>query len=1013
MLLNTSQITNDIKTNPSQNLSHISQELQTSANTATTTSRNASTECPVPQDKQSATTSHNSDNSSRRPNESHDIILNCTYSNVDSLPNKTNEIELFIHKANPHIICLTETIPKNQKEDLPDIHFKGYSSEEDDTGRGVSMYIKQEHNYRRRTDLELFRPSIVIEFTSLKQKVLVGVAYRSPSSSDDDNTKLNDMIEKISEEIKPNNDTCVLTGDFNYPDINWNNETTHKLKPHPAAEFLEATTSNNICQLVRQPTHHRALQSANILDLVLSWNNEELPKVSHHAPWGKSHHQVLNIAIEAQSTVTKNRQTNTTKYALDKGNYVLMREALADENWDELMEHLNVEESWNLLHSKLTELKDNLIPKKQTRSNLGRKNTVPKVVLDKIRNKHKAYNYYKRYKTKANYDAYARARNQVKWAIRKYNRDIELEIAKNIKSDPKRFYAYVSTKLKPKDKIANLTKPDNTLTESNHEKAEVLNSFFASVFTKENVSNIPTFNTRTPAKLLTVGITTKQMEDKLKNLNITKSEGPDGLHPRILKELAHELAHPLKLLFDKTILQEKIPTAWKLAEVRPIFKKGDKSNPGNYRPVSLTSIVCKIFESFIRDALNRHLSDNRLLSDHQFGFTTGRSCMTQLLSTLTDWHEALEKGEPVDAIYLDLQKAFDKVPHMRLLTKLKGYGIGGGVYGWISDFLDSRSQRVNVEGESSGLINITSGVPQGSVLGPTLFVYFINDMPDVVLSNIKIFADDTKIYSGVKNDSSGKKLQESLDNLTKWTESWQIKFNSAKCSVMHIGKDNPKRNYTMEGTPLDKSDAEKDLGVYVDNNLSFDHHVNTTVNKANKLAGMISHYITYKSPKVMIQLYKGLIRPVMEYGNPIWNPKLRKHIDAIENVQKKFTKRIIGMGDLKYEERMKKLKLPSLEYRRARGDMIETYKITHNLYDKHTTQFFNIHENSITRGHPYKITKRSCKSKSYAHFFTNRIINQWNSLPKNVVMAETINSFKNLLDKHWSNYMYITNFVIV
>ena len=287
-------------------------------------------------------------------------------------------------------------------------------------------------------------------------------------------------------------------------------------------------------------------------------------------------------------------------------------------------------------------------------------------------------------------------------------------------------------------------------------------------------------------------------------------------------------------------------------------------------------------------------------------------------------------------------------------------------------------------------------------------------MPDAVSSNIKIFADDTKIYSGVKEDENSQKLQESLNNLTKWTELWQIKFNSSKCSVMHIGRDNPKRNYHMDDKVLDKTKAEKDLGVYVDNNLTFEEHINSTAKKANRVLGMISHYITHKSPAVMVPLFKSLIRPIMEYGNPIWQPKLRKHIDLLENIQRRFTKRIIGMGDLEYEDRLRKLKLPSLEYRRTRGDMIETFKITHNIYDNKTTKnFFSLQVNSVTRGHPYKINKLSCKSNSYAHFFTNRIINLWNSLPNNIVCAESTNSFKNMLDKHWSKHQFQTNIHLV
>ena len=204
-----------------------------------------------------------------------------------------------------------------------------------------------------------------------------------------------------------------------------------------------------------------------------------------------------------------------------------------------------------------------------------------------------------------------------------------------------------------------------------------------------------------------------------------------------------------------------------------------------------------------------------------------------------------------------------------------------------------------------------------------------------------------------------------------------------------------------------------DLGVYVDENLTFEEHINLTAKKANKLLGMITHYITHKAPTVMVPLYKSLIRTILEYGNPVWHPRLRKHTDLIENIQRRFTKRIIGMGNRNYEERLRSLKLPSLEYRRARGDMIETFKIIKQYYDHHSTKgFFKLQDKSITRGHPFKIAKQTCKSSAYAHFFTNRIVNQWNSLPNTVVEAESINSFKNRLDKHWARYQYSTNIII-
>ena len=462
---------------------------------------------------------------------------------------------------------------------------------------------------------------------------------------------------------------------------------------------------------------------------------------------------------------------------------------------------------------------------------------------------------------------------------------------------------------------------------------------------------------------------------------------------------------------------------WKEAEVRPIFKKGDKTNPGNYRPVSLTSVLCKVFETLVRDELYNHLVNNNLLSESQFGFCKGRSCVTQLLVTLHDWMENLDNKIPTDAIYLDLSKAFDTVPHLRLVNKLRGYGIGGNLLEWIKDFLTDRSQFVSVNDSCSDKIPVHSGVPQGSVLGPILFIYYINDMPSVTNCNLKIFADDTKAYTPVTSLNDQDKLQTCINNLSNWTDLWLLKFNSAKCKVLHLGENNPHYDYYMKVNDslvkLEETTAEKDLGVIIDPTLSFTDHINTTVNKARSLSGLINISITYKSSDIMLPLYKAFIRPILEYANPVWHPHLRKDIDLLESVQRLFTKRIIGLQSLEYHRRLELLKLPSLEFRRMRGDLIQVYKICHDLYDPITTKHLlklqndpttSNPSNITTRAHPYKLTKYRTNSKKYKYFFTNRVITLWTSLPEAVVCAPTMNLFKNLLDTHLNNYKYNTNF---
>ena len=441
----------------------------------------------------------------------------------------------------------------------------------------------------------------------------------------------------------------------------------------------------------------------------------------------------------------------------------------------------------------------------------------------------------------------------------------------------------------------------------------------------------------------------------------------------LIKELATELSFPLKLLFDKTLAQGKLPTQWKTAEVRPIFKKGVKTTPGNYRPVSLTSIVCKVFESFVKDKIFNHLTDNNLLSDHQYGFCGGRSCTTQLLNTINDWFTYLDINVPVDAIYLDFRKAFDTVPHERLMTKLYGYGIRGQLLIWIRDFLKDRYQYVTINDKSSNKIPVTSGVPQGSVLGPTLFIYFINDLPSVVSTFVKIFADDTKAYYPILNNSDKILLQKTINDMVEWSKIWQLGFNGSKCKVLHLGKNNPLHQYTIEDNnsikDLEITVLEKDLGVNVDPLLTFENHIALAVKKSRSLSGLIIRSITYKTREVMVPLFKSNVRPNLEYANAVWMPYKRKHIDSIESVQRHFTRYIIGMKELSYEDRLKSLKLPTLEYRRFRGDLIEVYKICNNLYDPITTRSLLTYNKSNTRTNCFKLIKNRVNSTQFLIFF--------------------------------------------
>ena len=796
----------------------------------------------------------------------------------------------------------------------------------------------------------------------------------------------------------------LICGDFNYPGINWEDE---QCSGQEAKLFLEGIRDCYLHQHVAEPTHHRPNQQANILDLILTNEEGMVSHMVHSAPLGKSHHSVLLFTLH----VYKEPAPFKSRYIFEKGDYSSMSELLRKIDWDSLLNNLNCEDAWEVMSEKIKEATDKHVPKTKPPKKRKKPIWMTQEIMTKLKEKQTAYRTYMASKTGADYCKYARLRNQTKWICRKAARDYERMIAGEAKDNPKAVFSYAKKKMKTKSGIADLIKSDNTMASSSKDKANVLNDFFSSVFTREDRSYIPDFPRASyNVPIADMSITIEDVRKKLDALNPNKATGPDEIPPRLLKELAAVLAGPIAIIMNKSIQEGNLPSIWKKANVVPIFKKGKKNMSGNYRPVSLTSVTCKILEGLVRQKLVEHLTDNNLVTDYQHGFVSGRSCSTNLLAVLDAWTETLENEGCVDTVYLDFANAFDTVPHERLLRKLSGLGVHGKILTWIRSFLSGRTQRVIVDGEESEWKDVVSGIPQGSVLGPMLFVCFVNDLPNVVTSSVLLFADDTKIFTEVPVNQQT--LQQDLDKLQIWSNEWQLRFNATKCKVMHLGKQSDPASYSMtsdgKAVTLETIQMEKDLGVNVDADLVFDQHVAIQTKKANKLLGMLRRSFTSLDEESLPLLYKAIVRPHLEYCNVAWQPKWKKEREELEAIQHRATKLIPTLKDFAYPDRLKALSLPSLYYRKARGDMIECFKYISGMY-KVPTNFIPLDSNSSTRGHSKKLKKLSAQKSCRAEFFTRRITNAWNSLPEGVISAPTLNTFKNRLDEAWIKYKYCTD----
>ena len=961
------------------------------------------------------------------------------FTNIDQMTSsKKNELMKRIEHEKPMIIAVSEVKLKMSKDDTEqtfDYKIPNYSLHPvnltDTIGRGIAVYthIALENSVLQIKSPVRFEEACILEIRLRGgDKLLFSCLYRSPTrseTSDTNNELLLDLLKKISD--RKYSHVCIV-GDFNYKTINWKSWTTTGGENSPELAFIEGVRDCYLYQHVENPTRRRGNDEPSLLDLALTNEAMQIANIQHHAPIGKSDHDVISFDFHCYLNYSKPK----VQFAYAKGDFDGMKQNINESRWKEKFENdvaslpndkSRVEQCWNLLKSKYLSLRDKFVPKSTTSSGptWREKGSFPtgKRERDAIKDKNKKHRaWMSPSPSSPNREharlEYTRARNKVRTLLRKAKRFFEKGIAKQCKKNPKGFWAYTRSKLKTRSGIAPLlSNPEDkeTLAYDDKEKADILQNQFSSVFTREPDGDIPRLPQKTKYSVKNIHVTVQMVLEILKNLKDDKSCGPDEMHPRMLKELADDLAAPLATLFNMSIQDGVLPEEWKTAFVSPIFKKGARNLAVNYRPISLTCILCKVLENIVRKTIMEHLTSHNLLSNKQHGFITLRSTVTQLLMYMDYCAHDIADGHVVDAIYLDFWKAFDTVPHRRLTGKLEAYGIGGNILEWINAFLTGRSQVVQINGVNSESAKVISGIPQGSVLGPLLFVVYINDLLDNINSTGLLFADDTKIFRKITSEDDAKLLQQDIALLEEWSKIWLLKFNADKCHVLTMGKFENIRHtarYKICNEEMEHVGSEKDLGVTFDENLRFEEHIANKVQIANAIVGQIRRSFTFLDGETFRRLYTALVRPHLEYAQAVWSPYLAKHINMIERVQIRATKLVDGMGNMDYEERLRQLKLPTLKYRRKRGDMIEVFK-HHNSYDKQALCPTFEPRQRITRNNSRKVTERIPKDGSYGcqtNSFYYRTTRVWNELPDLVVSAESIDAFKNKLDEHWEAQHY-------
>ena len=495
-----------------------------------------------------------------------------------------------------------------------------------------------------------------------------------------------------------------------------------------------------------------------------------------------------------------------------------------------------------------------------------------------------------------------------------------------------------------------------------------------------------------------IHITTEGTKKLLEKLNPKKAVGPDLISTTILQEYAEELAPVLRFIFQQSLDTGIIPTDWTQANITAIYKKSSKQDPANYRPVSLTSVCCKVLEHIIFRQIMNHLDLFHILSTYQHGFRSGHSTETQLIITVDDIAKSMDSRSQIDMLILDFSKAFDTVPHLRLIEKLDHYGIRNNTKQWIKGWLTTRNQTVVVDGEVSEQVHVKSGVPQGTVLGPLMFLLYINDISNGVTSSIRLFADDCLLYRTINDEKDTESLQSDLDQLVEWSERWQMDFNPTKCNTLKLTKKKSpiNRDYTMKGHTLENVNHSKYLGVTLDKNLSWNNHVNVTTKKAHGTLNFLRRNISNCSSTTKSRAYKTMVRPLLEYASSAWDPHQQKQIDQIERVQSKAARFALGQHErtASVTAMRKELEWPTLQERRFIARSCMFYKIINNLVSLPIPLYLTHQKANLRNTHQMYYNLPIMNTDIYKFSYFPRTARCWNILPLQLIQMDSIDGFK-------------------
>ena len=819
---------------------------------------------------------------------------------------------------------------------------------------------------------------VIVNLQSTHPNTYICCVYLPPSSSTSHYASLFKCIDSL-----PSPSHIILLGDFNISDVNWS--TLHAQSPSSSL-FCDFVFYHNLTQLVDVPTH----SCGNTLDLILS-NYPTLISNIRVNPTISDHHLVSFSLMHSRYSPAQSPHVPLHKWNYSKADFDgLISHLLDNSDLDNCLQLDGVNIIWSHIKTNLLSARKLYVPTVQVPIHPSPRWFTPEIrhMIKKSRTIQRQLNH-----RKSNHliCKLSHIESSLQDLISSSKSTYIKNLVSSHHSTPGKLFSHLkslATSTSSNYPILHESRPIS----DPYKKAELFNSYFNSVFTISDFILPPPDQRPTPSNQLShIVIDPSDVFKALASLNCTKAPGIDDISPLILKHCATNLSLPLAHLFNTCIQTSSLPDEWKVHKIVPIPKCSDISDIKNYRPISLLCIVSKVLEQIIYDKIIDFI--HPLLSQHQFGFLKNRSCLTQLLLSFSYIVSSLESKSPCDIIYLDFRKAFDTIPHSELLFKLWSLGITGPLWSWFQAYLSNRSHLVSVHGCSSKSLPVRSGVPQGSVLGPLLFLIYINDIPNVInFCNPYLFADDAKLIEAVcRHSVSSDHLQQDIASVESWCSVWKLSLNNAKCvslriSLLSSGSTPPDPVYYINGQPIVSVDKHKDLGVIIQKNLSWSDHISAACAKAYKSLYLIRRTLSDSpsSPSLKLHLYKSLVRSKLSYCSQLWRPQLLKDIICLERVQRRATKFILNDFSSDYKSRLISLNLLPLMYWYELQDLMFLVKCLQDPSDNFDILSYGhiSFVSSCTRASSSaKLKHNFCRTTTTRHFYFNRIVHLWNVIP--------------------------------